>query len=236
MNPLFLVLALAAHAQEPAKTKPWKGSVEVSLAAANGNTKSSTFASKDRFEYAAGPMLTELEAGLLRATNKAQVSAEQYFLSEKVGYKWDAKDYVFEKLRWDKDRLAGVNNRYDFTLGVGRKFLDTPVNRLHAELGAGRVWEQRVSPAPANDFTAGRAYTRYERSLTKTSTCAQDLEYLHSFDKPRDYRLKTETSVTADVATGLSLKASFVWKRVGSPPPGFIKDDTLLSTALLVSF
>ena len=231
---LFSLVGTAA-AKEGQPPKPWKGSAEISFVNANGNTKSQTVANKDRFEYISGPALLELEAGALRATSKSQLIAEQYFGSEKSGYKWSQKDYAFEKLRWDKDRFAGVNNRYDFTVGLGRLILDQKPDRLMAELGAGRVWEERLPPAPANDFTSGRAYARYERALSPTSGFSQDAEYLHDFDSPRDYRLKTETALTAAVNTVLSLKTSFVWKRVGLPPPGFIKDDTIVSAALIVS-
>lgn len=232
---ILLSLAGAAAAAEGQPPKPWKGSSEISFVNANGNTKSQTLSNKDRFEYGSGPALLELEAGALRAKSKSQLIAEQYFGSEKTGYKWTERDYAFEKLRWDKDRFAGVNNRYDFTLGLGRKLVDRKPDILVGEVGAGRVWEDRLPPSPANDFMSGRAYVRYERALSATSGFSQDAEYLHSFDTPRDYRLKTETAVTAAVNTILSLKTSFVWKRVGLPPAGFIKDDTILSAALLVS-
>jgi putative salt-induced outer membrane protein YdiY len=230
-----LLMTPFARAAEGQKPKPWKGSAEVSFVNANGNTRSSTFANKDRFEYASGPALLELETGAMRGTSQSRLIAEQYFASEKTGYKWTEKDYAFEKLRWDKDRFAGVNNRYDFNVGLGRKLLDKAPDRLLGELGAGHVWEDRLPPAAYNGFASGRAYVRYERALSATSGFSQDAEYLHDFEKPRDYRLKTETAVTAALTTVLSLKLSFVWKRVGMPPPGFIKDDTVTSAALLVS-
>src|SRR4051794_37458906 len=105
---ILLSLAGAASAAEGQRPKPWKGSAEISFVNANGNTKSQTIADKDRFEYASGPALLELEAGALRATSKSQLIADQYFGSEKSGYKWSQRDYAFEKLRWDKDRFAGV--------------------------------------------------------------------------------------------------------------------------------
>jgi putative salt-induced outer membrane protein YdiY len=235
--PIILLLsallspAFAAEGQTP---KPWKGSAEFSLVNANGNTKSSTFSNKDRFEYASGPSLLELEAGALRSTTRAQLIAEQYFASEKAGYKWSDRDYVFERFRWDKDRFAGVNNRFDASVGYGRKILDRKPDLLVGEAGVGHVWEERLPP-PRNDYASGRGYARYERALSATSGFFQDVEYLHSFKQARNYRLKTETAVTAAINTLLSLKLSFIWKRAGMPPPGFIKDDTILAAALIVS-
>lgn len=232
---LLLLLLSPARAAEPVAPKAWKGSAEFSFVNANGNTRSSTFANKDRVEYARGPVLMELEAGALRSTSRAELIAEQYFASEKVGYKFSERSYAFERVRWDKDRFAGVNNRFDASVGLGRKFLDSALNRLVGEAGVGHVWEERLPP-PRNDYASGRGYGRYERTLSPTAFFSQDAEYLHSFKQARNYRLKTETAVTAAVTTIMSLKTSFIWKHAGMPPPGFIKDDTIFSAAVLISF
>ena len=63
---LLLGVCASYSVAEIAPPKPWKGSAELSFVNANGNTKSSTFSNKDRFEYAKGPALLELEAGALR--------------------------------------------------------------------------------------------------------------------------------------------------------------------------
>lgn len=235
MTILFLLLSGLLQAAEGQAPKPWKAAAEVSFVNANGNTKSSTLSNKDRFEYASGPALLELEAGALRTMSQSRLTAEQFFASEKAGYKWSDRDYVFEKVRWDKDRFAGVNNRWEATLGLGRKLIEAPKDKLLGEIGAGHVWEERLPPARRNDFASGRGYMRYERALSATSGFSQDAEYLHNFERADDYRLKTETSITAQVNTIVSLKTSFVWRRVGSPPPGFIRDDTLLAAAFIFS-
>lgn len=233
---LLLALAVPSFAAEAAKSKPWKGSAELSFVTTNGNSKSSTFSNKDRFEYASGPALVELEAGALRGTSRGDLIAEQFFASEKVGIKWSEKDYVFERLRWDKDRFAGVNNRYDASIGIGRQLIKRDPDQLLLELGTGYVWEERLAGQPRNDYAAGRAYARYERKVSETSSFRQDVLYVHNYEQARDYRMKTETSITAAVTTIVSLKTAFTWNRAGQPPPGFIKDDTILSAALIVSF
>jgi putative salt-induced outer membrane protein YdiY len=237
---MLLVLGLAGLATpsfgaEGVPPKPWKGSAELSFVNANGNTKSSTFSNKDHFEYASGRALLDLDAGALRGTSRGDLTAEQYFASEKVGYKWSDNDYVFERLRWDKDRFAGINNRYDASLGLGRQLMKTVPNQLLVELGTGYVWEERLAGQPRNDYAAGRAYARYDRALSPTSGFRQDVVYVHNYEQARDYRIKTETSVTAAMTSVLSLKTAFVWSRAGRPPPGFIKDDTVVSAALIVS-
>jgi putative salt-induced outer membrane protein len=233
---LLIAAVSLARAEDAKPAKPWKGSAELSFVTANGNTRSTTFSNKDRFEYNKDAWLAEIEAGGLRGTSKQQLIAEQYFASEKTGYNWSPQDYVFERFRWDKDRFAGVNNRFDASVGVGRKLIDNPSDKWLAEIGSGFVWEERLPGQPRNDYASGRAYSRYEHALSATSSFSQDALYVHSFDRPRDYRVKTETAVTAAINSTFSLKTSFVWKRVGLPPPGFIKDDTIMSAAIIVSF
>ena len=119
---------------------------------------------------------------------------------------------------------------------MGRQLIKNAANRLLVEAGSGYIWEERLAGQPRNDYAAGRAYARYERTLSATSNFRQDVLYIHNYEQARDYRMKTETALTAALTTVVSLKTAFTWNRVGTPPPGFIKDDTLLSAALIISF
>ena len=51
-----------------------------------------------------------------------------------------------------------------------------------------------------------------------------------------DYRVNTETALTASISTYFALKLSFDWRRVNRPPTGAVKDDTKTSIALVVDY
>jgi putative salt-induced outer membrane protein len=171
----------------------------------------------------------------LRSESDDTTIAEQYNASEK--FTWDLidKNYTYERFAWDRDRFAGVQNRYDSSAGLGRTILDLTNDKLIGELGAGYINEERTEP-PRNDFGSGRAYAKYIRTISKTANFSQDIEYLASFKDADAYRLNTETAIIASISTHLSLKASYIWKRINKPAPGFSKDDTITSVALIINY
>jgi putative salt-induced outer membrane protein YdiY len=237
---LFLVfpLALAARpvrADDPPEKK-WKEAAELSLVTANGNSKATTTSVKSRYEYAWSKLtLLELIGEALGASNANSVTAENYKANEKVTWKLVGKNYLYEKFGWDRDRFAGIQNRWDSSVGLGRLMIDLPHDKLTTELGGGYINEERKH-APRNDFASGRAYAKYLHQLSETANFTQDAEYIHNFDNRKAYRLNTETALIASMTTHLSLKASFQWKRNAVPPPGAVKDDTLTSVALIVNY
>jgi len=216
--------------------KPWSDKAEVSLVSTNGNSKGTTTSIKNLLAYAWNEITRlEVAGGGLGSQNNHQVTAENYNASEKYTLKLVGKNYAFERFGWDKDRFAGIQNRYDSSAGLGRLLLDLPNDKLHTELGGGYVG-QEFTDGLHDNYASGRAYAKYEHALSASSSFTQDAEYIHNFKDSKGYRLNTETALTAALSTHLSLKASFVWKRNGLPPPGVVKDDTITSMALVVNY
>jgi putative salt-induced outer membrane protein YdiY len=226
----------APGAAAPAPTKKWKDSAEASFVDTNGNSKTSTTAGKDSFTYDFDPLTRlELGGGGLNARSQNQTTAEQYYAGEKTQSKFDDRDYVFEKYRWDKDRFAGVLSRQEFSVGVGRDFWKTKTNLLTGEAAPGYLNEERVGEA-RRSVAMGRLYSKYAHDFTATSKFSQDVEYLQSLADDRDSRINTETALTTTLTTRFAVKTSFTWKRSNQPPPGFHKDDELTSFALIANF
>jgi putative salt-induced outer membrane protein YdiY len=234
---MILTASCAVRADDaPAPIKKWKDSGEFSLVTTNGNSKGTTTSAKDTFNYNWNDVTgLELVAGGLGSSSGHTVTAENYNGSEKVTWKLVGKNYVFERFGWDKDRFAGIRNRYDSSAGLGRLLLDLPNDKLNGELGGGYINEQHTDQTH-NDFGSGRAYAKYSHALSATSSFTQDGEYIHNFNNPKGYRFNTETALIAALSTHLSLKTSFDWKRNGQPPVGAVRDDTITSVALVVNY
>jgi putative salt-induced outer membrane protein YdiY len=236
MKLLLAGLLLGATAARAADAKPWKNSAELSFVSANGNSKTQTTSVKDAFSYDFNPLTKlELEAGGLGARSEGKVIAEQYFALEKVSRKFDDRDYVFEKYRWDRNVFAGILHRHDFSVGVGRELWKTPKDLLIGEAAPGYANEERLNDK-RKSYASARAYAKYTRELSATAKFSQDAEYLTSLADARDAHAGTETALTAALTTTLSVKNSFVWKHDARPPAGKRKDDTLLSVALIATF
>ena len=233
-----IVCTLLAHplfAADSAPAKKWKDTAEFSLVSANGNSKATSISGKNTFTYQWTRTVLELSAGGLGTESENRQTAEQYFANEKLGWTIVGKNYAYERFGWDKDRFSGIFNRYDLSAGVGRTLLDLTKDKLNGEVGAGYINEERDNTL-RKDFGSGRAYTKYTRMFTDTSNFSQDIEYLVSFNDENEYRLKTESALITSVSTNISLKISYIWKRVNKPTPGFSKDDTITSAALIINY
>lgn len=215
--------------------KPWKNSTEASVASTNGNSKTTTTSLKNTFGYKWTRTGLEIIGGGFGSSSRDTVTAEQYFANEKITYNITERNYVYEKLGWDKNRFAGIRNRWDGSGGVGRLLLDFPNDQLNTELGGGYINEERIG-APRNDFASGRAYLKYVHKFTGVSSFSQDAEYLHSFKDHNDYRVNTESALIAALSAHFSLKTSFVWNHVNNPVTGTIRDDTKVLAGLIVNY
>ncbi|MBI4371749.1 MAG: DUF481 domain-containing protein [Elusimicrobia bacterium] len=235
---LFALLAApAARAAEetPRGAKAWKNALELSLLNATGNSRTTTYGADDLFTNAWEKTSLEVKAGALGTKSQGATTAEQYNASEKVQRALSGAFYAYELLSWTKNRFAGIRNRYESSIGAGAALLDSPRDRLTAELGSGYTVEERVG-SPVNRSVPGRLYGKYVRTLSPTASVSQDAEYLRRFSDGGDYRLSTETAATAALNAHLSLKASYKWKQVNRPPAGFVRDDTVTALALIVNY
>jgi putative salt-induced outer membrane protein YdiY len=141
----------------------------------SGNSKTSTISGKNLFNYDWDKAALELTAGGLGTESRDTVTAEQYNASEKVSLKLPGKNYAFEKTGWVKDRFAGIKDRYDVSLGLGRHLLDSADDKLFAEVGGGYIWEDRLLGVDNQDFGTYRAYAKYIRTLSASANASQDL-------------------------------------------------------------
>jgi putative salt-induced outer membrane protein YdiY len=230
-----LLLATPVCACAAVSTAAFTGGAEFSAVSASGNTEADTFSAKNSLSIERGRLSLDLEASALTARDRAGATAERYAASEKASRLWSGRNFFFERFQWDKDRFSGVKNRYDASLGVGRRLVDGSRNRLSVELGAGYLYEERLR-APKNNFASGRGHAKYTRVLSGTSSLSQEAELVADLGHASDYRLRTDTSATAALSARFSLKASFQWKRVNRPPAGFAKDDKTTSAALIFSY
>ena len=232
---LFILSTARLAVAEDAPVKTWKDTTQFTYLSANGNTKSTTLGGSQLLQGSWKYVGLDIGGGALGSSNKQVVTAEQYNAFEKLSWKLDDRNYTFERVGWDKNRFAGISNRIDSSVGLGREFIKRPTDNLLFELGGGYINEQRVN-ALRDDFAAGRAYSKYVHNFTAASNFSQDVEYLHNFKHPKGYRLNTETALVSAISTRMSMKLSYGWKHVAEPAPGFGKNDTLTSAALIFNY
>lgn len=231
---VFAGLLLCAAAAQGAD-KPWKDSAELSYVQTAGNSRTSTISAKDLFNYDWEKAALELNASGLGTKNGTAVTAEQYNASEKVSFKFTGRNYAFQKTTWDKNRFAGLLERYDLGLGVGRHIVDRKYDQLFIEAGGGYVFEDRLG-SENQSFGTYRGYGKYIRTLSATANASQDLEYTGNLKDSKGYRVNAETALVTSISTHFSLKAAYLSKYSNSPVTGFKKTDTITSLAVIVNY
>jgi putative salt-induced outer membrane protein len=220
----------------PPPPKKWKDGAEASFVSTNGNTRTQTTAAKNTFTYDFDKQ-TELvlEGGALGARSQGATTAEQYYAGEKAEQKIGDSDYLFERFRWDRNRFAGIAAMNSATVGAGRTLWNTKANTFNAEIGPGFVNEERIGQNHT-DYASGRVYAKYVHTFSTTANFSQDGEYLQNLDDTKDLHINTVTALTTTINSVFSLKVAYTWKHWSAPPPGFIKDDTTTSIALIANF
>lgn len=232
---LILACASQARAQAAPAPKPWKDSAELGFINTSGNTKTTTLSLNNLLTYTVDGATTEFALGGMQARNNGVTTAEQYDAREKQTKSLGGNNYAFERVAWDRNTFSGVRSQWDGSVGCGRDLLNTDSDKLAAELGGGYIDEDQTVGG-VNQFVSGRGHVKYNRTLSKTASFSQDAAYIRDFHSAGDYRLNTETSLTASITTAVSLKLSLKWTHVNAPPPGFKPDDTLSSAAVIFNF
>ena len=222
-----------SRAEKPGK-KAWKDAAELGFTNITGNSRVAMFEAENLFNYAWKRVGLELKAGALTSKEHGKTADEEYDASEKVTRELAGKLYGYEKFGWDRNHFAGIRDRYASFLGAGDELWSAGNDSVVAETGVGYISEER--PDKTDGFASGRLYGKYVRALSKTASFSQDVEYLHNFQDAGDYRLNTETALVASVSAKVSLKASYKWKKVEKPAPGFVRDDSITTVALVVSY
>ncbi len=230
---LFLAAALPAAAADEAK--PWKDTAELSYVKTTGNSKNSTLSAKNLFNYDWTRAALELAAGGLGTNSEGTTTAEQFNAHEKVSLKFSGKNYAFERLGWEKNRFANIQDRWDLGLGLGRNLIDKENDKLSLEAGGGYIWEDRIT-SKNEDFGTYRGYMKYQRKLSPTAHAAQDLEWLGNLKDSSGYRINAETALVASINSHMSMKASYVWKMVNKPGAGFRRKDTITGVSLIINY
>ncbi|OIO01635.1 MAG: hypothetical protein COX65_00085 [Elusimicrobia bacterium CG_4_10_14_0_2_um_filter_56_8] len=232
---ILISLASSAIAQEAPAPKKWKDASELSYVQTSGNSKTSTLAARNLFNYNGEKSALEVAAGGLGTESEKVVTAEQYNASAKVSQKVSDKNYTFEKLGWDKNRFAGILDRYDLAVGLGRNLLDLPNDKLSLEAGGGYIFEDRIG-SNNQSFGTYRGYVRYTRTLSPTANAGQNFEYLGNMQDAGGYRITSETSLISNINSHFSLKTSYLWKYANSPAAGFDKTDTITAMSIIVNY
>jgi putative salt-induced outer membrane protein len=172
--------------------------------------------------YIYGKTNGESSANLLRAA----LRGDHTFLG-RVG--------LFLGSQFERNRFAGFTRHTDQIAGFSAKVLTMPRDSLRLDAGGVYTSESRVDGTSKN-FPAGRAGLGYKHTFGGTSAFLQTAEYVPNFEDNDQYRVNTETILTAKMSTHFGIKLAYLLRYDSKPAATFGKSDRILTTGLQVTY
>ena len=275
---LAFVLSGAATeigADEPAKPDRWTDAAEFSFVATAGNSETSTFGFKNTLARAWEKSSFELKAGGVRGesttrtravnlaspvveeTATTKLTAENYFLNGRYDRKITTRFFWYAGAGWDRNRFAGIQNRYSGVGGVGNIWKDEDRVKFRTDYALSYTNQENVvDVAGADDsFLGVRVSSKFLHKLGAVTTYGNDLVMDENLDETSDFRADMTNWVTVSMSARLALKVSLQWLYDNEPsfesiddpgnqlPPAGLKAsvqlddlDTIFTASLVASF
>lgn len=213
------LLALAVPAQlaaQGAKVKTTAFTADFGFVNASGNTSVTTINLGNKFVANTEDkkvVFTQL-FNAVRSEADGTTNAENYRAQLRLDYGLGGRWYLYGLTGWDRNVPAGVSRRFEETIGLSYLAVTLPNDELGLELGLS-LFQQRnvvpVSPGVFDDnYKAGRAAASYRHNFTRLSYFTQMLELIPNFDDGEDFRLNSESAVTARISNRIGLKLGYL--------------------------
>ena len=243
LHSLIAVVLFAAFA--PAAQAQWTGKAELGALSASGNTESTAVNTKLDMVHDSSKWKHTVGFAALYNKGAEFSTAERY----EAGYQIDDKinDHFswFVALRGEEDRFSAFAYQATASTGASYAFIDSPVTKLSASLGAGyrRSRTQVLDISPAGEVI-GRTRGEIQNEPVATLSSA----YEHSFTQTTKVTNKflaesgsDNTAVQNDIALSVSMTQSFALavgfgiRYNSNPLPSSKSTDTLTTVNLVYS-
>lgn len=220
--------AFAQPAAPAAKEIGWAGTAELTIVATQGNAEAQTFGFRGTAERSWIDARLLLETGALQAeqtqtTRRAigppsgpiaileedstATTAENYFLRGRYDHDLAGRLFLFGGAGWDRNELAGIENRISVAAGLGHAWVDTDVLKSRTSYGLSYNFEEETSGLD-EDFLGLRLTWDFLRKLNPSTTLTSVLLLDGNLEETSDYRGDLTVSLAAAMTQRLALKTS----------------------------
>jgi putative salt-induced outer membrane protein YdiY len=225
-------LTLPALAEDAPKETGWKDSAELSYVVTAGNAETSTFGFKNKLWRKWARTAFELNASGVRAesttvtrtvdpgpppaiveTPSSDLKAEAYALNGRFDRTITEHLFWFAGAGWDRNRFAGIQNRYFGFGGVGNIWKDEERVKFRTDYGLTITRQDDVIDNPAVDdtFAGARFSADYMHKLGAATTFTSRLVLDENLNETSDWRADWTNAATVTMSTHLGLKVSLQW-------------------------
>ncbi len=237
-----LPLAAADETVEDAAS-PWTGSLGLAYLATSGNSDTTTFGLDFKMERAPTPWGLEVIAAFNRADEDSVKTAERYLVGVRAKRSLSERFDLFAGVSGERDVFAGIDPRYVVEAGVLYRALRGPTHLLSFDLGATWTDETQVQTLPDGaevetgvDYLGAVAGLAYEWKISDAASFVQRLIFYPNFDDSDDWRLSSNTGLSAAVNSWLAVKLDYGLRYRSRPIGDNDTTDTTTKVSLVASF
>lgn len=244
---LFAVSALSALsltalvAQDKPKEKPVKVVADLGYVSASGNSEFSTLNLGEKLTWKPEGSKLSLDqyAKYVYGKTDGEESANQLGAGGRANYAITPRLAAFGGLDFDKDRFAGIDQRFSEPVGLSWLVVDAPKNKFTLEGGANFVQvtytELQANGEFDEQYTSARAAGTYKYLFSEKGYFQLFGEYLPALKEGIGYRANTEAAIVAPIAGIVALKVSYLMRYNSQPPAGFETTDRTFTTGIQVT-
>lgn len=212
----------------------WSDTAEFGYVLTDGNAESSTLGFKNTLTRAWERTSMTFKVGGVRAESTNTVSrfavgtpddftetritqdettAESYYLNGRYDHKITDSFFWYAGAGWDRNRPAGVENRYTGVGGVGNIWYDTDTIKFKTDYALTYTDQEDVITNPAVDdtFAGFRFSWAYLHKFGENTTYTNDLVFDENVDETDDWRADMTNSLAVAMSKRLALKVSLQW-------------------------
>jgi putative salt-induced outer membrane protein YdiY len=206
---LASIVPMRALAQAETPTKPWRLTADLGLVNTAGNTSVTTVNARESFtlQYPRWGM-TQLFS-LLYARDSAGPTAEVWNVGlrgeRRVGGMWRA----YGLLTFQRNPFNNIDRRFEQTVGVLSRPIDTRRDSLEFDLGVAVAQEWTVADGERIDFGSGRFAVGFRHFFREKTYLLATALVLPGLLGTRNVRFNGELAVGAPLTEHLALKVSY---------------------------
>lgn len=225
---LIVLLALAGPA-----VGGWSIKGEFGLVMARGNADTDTINAGLNAVFERDRWRNESSLSGVRSTDEGEVTTSRYVLGNKVDYSVNERSYVFNALRYDRDRFSNFRFQATASVGYGYRVIDGERHKLKLEGGPGVRFSEARDTDESETEAIVRGFAEYAWKITETAELTNRLLVESASDNTF---LENTAAVSVAINARLSLKTGIALRRNSNVEPDRKKTDTLTTINLVYSF
>ncbi len=233
-----LIIRLEIRAEEPKSQsqKTYASSTSFSLLITSGNTRKMTFGFDTDQSLVVKKNQFQLKGSVIYGRSEGIKNAEFYYTHLKYKRELTSKVFFLALSRFEKNDLAGYNHRYSLSAGAGYNWVKKTKITATSEPSLGWSHESNIGQDSAIlSFLSLLVASSVKVVLTPTAHISCQEIFSFNLKDPKDFRVTSFISVTADLNKFLALKFSYQLFYNHKSISGFKNTDHYLLSSLVLN-